>query len=327
MKIALVLLMAAVTLVSANQVAVDAPPPTGGDKRPPPAHPRNKRAACGPVTKLTSDQFVEAINAHNSVRGREPAANMRKTYWNDEMSSVAQAWANECQWKHGMLNDCSGNRIGQNLYVEASPDKVAPKLNLTYVVESWNNERNDWTWETSTCAPGKLCGHWTQLAAAYSSGVGCAYNYCPTITVGGAVWYNALYVACDYTPPGNVMGEPIYLKGAPCSNCDSDGTGMGYKCENNLCASCTPATDASCKCGKPLQCANGGSWSDSTCSCTCAKGFYGLKCESSCTCGDASPDCDAYKPYCTDADYKDFMVANCKKTCNFACNVPASCSA
>lgn len=332
MKIILVLLLSAACVSAAaaggKQVSVDAPPARNMNTRTPPPGPagRGKRAAtCGTTTRLNAAQADEVIKAHNLFRSREPSSNMLKVVWNDEMAAIAQAWADKCQWEHGMLYDCAGNRIGQNLFVEASAGGY-PGMNLTYVTDAWNNERNDWNWNTATCAPGKLCGHWTQLAGARSYQVGCAFAQCPTMNVAGSVWKNALYVVCDYTPPGNVIGEPIFLKGTACSNCDSEKTGKGYKCENNLCVECSPATDTSCKCGTPLACQNGGSWSASSCSCQCAKGFYGLTCEHSCSCGDTT-DCASWLDYCTNDDYKDYMMENCKGTCKFPCNLPAACSA
>lgn len=331
MKFALALLLAAACVAATaaapggTQVAVDAPPPKDIHRKTPPGAPsRGKRAAtCGTPTKLNAAQAEESIKAHNLFRSREPATNMLKVKWNDEMASVAQAWADKCLWEHGMLYDCAGNRIGQNLFVEASAGGY-PTMNLTYSIEAWNNERNDFNWDTQKCTPGKLCGHWTQLAGAKSNEVGCAYNLCPTMTVAGSVWKNALYIVCDYTPPGNVIGEPIYLKGSTCSNCASVITGQGSKCESNMCVPCSPATDAACKCPSTLACVNGGSWSASTCTCTCPKGFFGLTCEYSCANADTTADCSAYAPYCTNEDYKDFMMENCKSTCKF---LPASCSA
>jgi len=337
MKICLILLAAVVVVSVASptgdkkkQVSVDAPPARDENlksRSPPLSKGREKRAAtCGTQTRLHAVEADQVIYAHNLFRGREPAANMLKCEWSDEMAAVAQAWADKCQWEHGMLYDCSGNRVGQNLFVEASVGGY-PAMNLTAVSEAWNNERNDWDFATQTCKSGKICGHWTQLAGARSYQVGCAYAQCPTMNVGGSVWKNALYVVCDYSPPGNVMGQPIYQSGTPCSSCDSEGTGKGYKCGNNLCNTCSPSTDSTCKCGAALTCSNGGSWSSTTCSCQCPKAFYGLKCEHACTCADTSPNCPYWNDYCGNPDYSDFMMENCKGTCKLPCSLPASCTA
>jgi len=269
---------------------------------------------------------LESVNAHNHFRGKEAGNNLLKMIPSDEMEAVAQAWADQCKWEHGMLYDCNGDRLGQNLFVEASTGGY-PALNMTYVIESWNNERNDFDFATGKCKSGKVCGHWTQVAAARTHEVGCAYAHCPTMTVGGSVWKNALYVVCDYTKPGNMYGEPIFNPGSPCGSCDTEGLGSGYKCTTNLCERCSPSKDDTCKCAKShVYCENGGSWSSSDCQCFCAKGFHGDTCEHACTCADTSKDCGAWTEFCYNDDYSDFMGEKCKTTCEYACSLPPSCS-
>lgn len=319
----------------ATQVAIDAPTPGNavagvGHKVPPGAHGRSKRAAsCGIQTKLTSVQAQESVLAHNLFRGKETATNMVSMVWSDELAAVAQSWANTCKWEHGMLYDCSGDRMGQNLFVEASTGGY-PALNITKVCEAWSAEKKDFNFATGQCAAGKMCGHYTQVAAARSREVGCAVAQCPTMIVSGVTWTNALFVVCDYRRPGNVVGEPVFIAGTPCSNCDSDATGSGYKCVNSkLCSKCTPSTDSTCKCGNPMFCDNGGAWSTSTCACVCPRGYYGSSCQYTCTCSDISPeDCAGWADLCNDAEYTDYMYENCKTTCNVTpCTLPPSCSA
>lgn len=290
-------------------------------------HARATPYSCATPATLTAAQNTESVSVHNKCRAGEPAANMLSMSYNSMLANVAQGWANQCKWEHGGLVDCNGNNVGQNLYVSSNP-AAFPVLNLTNVIVSWNNERNDWNFQTATCKTGAICGHWTALVAARSWEVGCAYANCPTMNVAGAIWKNALYVVCDYNPPGNVVGDPIYLPGTKCSNCDSDSTGLGFKCVDSLCVSCSPATDAACKCGVKQTCVNGGVWSTSTCKCVCPKAFYGATCERACSCADALPDdCVDWSDLCTDPSYTEFLTENCMSTCKFKCALPASCTA
>jgi len=158
------------------QVAVNAPFGSEGElhwqsKVPPGAHGRAKRQAgsCGLPTTLTAAQQTESVNIHNYWRAQEPASNMISLVWSDEMSRVAQAYANQCIWAHGMLYDCENNRLGQNLFVTANAAGY-PALNMTSVVTQWNNERNYWTFSTATCAAGQECGHWTERQRQVSAG-------------------------------------------------------------------------------------------------------------------------------------------------------------
>ncbi|KAF7629968.1 SCP domain-containing protein [Meloidogyne graminicola] len=67
----------------------------------------------------------------------------------------------------------------------------------------------------------KGIGHCTQMAWATTTKIGCAVQRCPR-----SQWKT--YVVCQYSPPGNFIGQPIYNKGRPCSGCNSG-------CSNNLC--------------------------------------------------------------------------------------------
>jgi len=312
-------------------VSVDAPMPddpvkTVHQKIPPQVPGRERRAAtCGSQTKLHPTQAMEVALAHNRCRSRETATNMQKMIWNDEMAAVSQAWADMCKWEHGMLYECDGARIGQNLFVEAS-SRGYPAANWTGIVESWASERKDFNFATGQCASGKVCGHYTQVVAAETIEVGCGFAECPTINVAGNVWKYAILAVCDYYVPGNQQGKEVFNAGTPCSKCDMEMTGAGYKCNNNLCEVCYPNVDSTCKCGKALMCEHGGVWSNATCTCQCAKGYYGVGCEHTCTCDDLEPDaCGQWVDYCHIETYSDYMSENCKKTCQFPCSLPPSC--
>lgn len=294
---------------------------------PPEIHIRGRRAAtCGTQTKMHPVQVKEVVLAHNQCRAREKATNMHALTWSDELAAVAQSWADKCQWEHGYLYDCSGDRMGQNLFIEASVGGY-PALNVTGVTEAWWNEVKDWDFATGQCKSGKVCGHWSQVVAASSGEVGCGFAQCPTISVGGQPWKFALLVVCDYYRPGNQQGEKVYEQGTACSNCDAELTGGGFKCNNGLCERCFPKNDTSCKCGKPLLCEHGATWDTTTCSCLCTKGYYGVGCEHTCTCDDLTPEnCGFWVGYCHVPDYDDYMSENCKKTCQYPCSLPPGCT-
>jgi len=245
--------------------AIDAPP--GKEKPGAGAHDRSKRSAtCGTPTHMTSSQQSDCLTAHNTYRKSENGANMIQLTWSDEMAAKAQALADTCIWEHGMLTDCSDNPLGQNMFISGGSDGF-PDLDMPDVVNSWNSERNNYDFTSSSCSSGKVCGHWSQVVGARSAQVGCGFAQCPSVSVSGDTWTNVLIVVCDYTPAGNMEGEEIYEKGSPCSNCDSEKSGAGYKCVNNLCVKCTPASDSSCKCGTPPGCVSGTTWNAGKCEC------------------------------------------------------------
>lgn len=226
-----------VALADEVRVSIDAPVGDLGEGawlRASAVHNIRKRQTCGEDSLLTSSEQQEAIDELNRARALETASNMLKLSFSDSAARMAQQLANTCVFAHDLLNDCDGNRLGQNLYIMYSSAGF-PDLNMAAVIQSWNDERKNWDEGTLTCADGTMCGHYTQDVWARTSGVGCGYAKCPTANVNGEVWNNALLVACDFTPAGNVIGEAPYIQGASCTNCDSDNTGAGFNCEDGLC--------------------------------------------------------------------------------------------
>jgi len=216
---------------------------------------------------MTSDQQNQMVSAHNMYRAQEQAANVQQCAWNTELASLAQTWASNCIWQHGMLKDCNGNSIGQNMYITCG--STPPPLNVTDVCSSWQSERTNWNFSSQNCAPNEVCGHWTQLVNYDSDQIGCGYANCPSVAVSGTTWTNACIVVCNYSPPGNQDGQLMYQAGNPCSNCDSAQTGAGYHCStatSNLCEQCFPVNDTSCKCGTPPTCTTG-TWDPTYCQC------------------------------------------------------------
>jgi len=207
--------------------AVDAPRPKSGAGK-------AKRSTCGPATHFTAGQQSDMLSAHNNHRSKEAAANMLELVWNDDLAARAQAWVDTCTWEHGMLTDCNGKPIGQNMYI-ASDSSGFPAMNAQDIASSWYSEKTNWNMGAGTCTDGKVCGHYTQEVWARSRLVGCGFAQCPKVVVGDDTWTNVLLCGCNYSEPGNMEGSPVYLTGAPCSNCDSDKTGATYKCSNNLC--------------------------------------------------------------------------------------------
>jgi len=47
------------------------------------------------------------------------------------------------------------NRVGQNLYIGGN--------NVEGAIQAWFNEKPDYDFETRTCEPNRMCGHYTQV--------------------------------------------------------------------------------------------------------------------------------------------------------------------
>lgn len=173
-------------------------------------------AANNPVTSTGNDLISPApqpasmdgmLEAHNQVRAE--VAVMPLT-WSGRMESYAQEWAshlannNSCTMEHrSNLNQIG---MGENLFW-ASPrvwsDGRVELQDVTpaQVALDWAGEKADYDYASNSCAPGKQCGHYTQMVWRSTTEVGCAMAVCPDK---GQIW------VCNYNPPGNYPGQQPY---------------------------------------------------------------------------------------------------------------------
>lgn len=146
------------------------------------------------------------LAAHNQWRAQVGVAELR---YSTALEVSAQAWADQlmhnrqCRMQH---SDTAG-RYGENLFWSSAvrwsdgrrePSPVTP----AQVVESWGSEKRDYSYETNSCKPGRICGHYTQLVWQTSTEVGCARALCAGSQ--DQVW------VCQYQPAGNWVGRKPY---------------------------------------------------------------------------------------------------------------------
>jgi len=179
-------------VVAASAVAVllvAAPARTPQQPLPPPPTPR------GPVT---SAEAVEMVNAHNAWRTRAGVLSIR---WAADLAAQAQNRAlqlarRDCALEHGNLPD----DVGENLYRASALERESGGRAFyavlpAHVVDAWGAESADYSPANDSCAPGRQCGHYTQIVWPSTEEVGCGMAVCPSL---GQVW------ACRYRPRGNV---------------------------------------------------------------------------------------------------------------------------
>lgn len=142
--------------------------------------------------------FAQAfVDAHNDARGRaepSPSPALPDLRWDGALAELAADWARGCVFEHSM------GETGENLAIFSWSVQPAE------VVEAWFSEISDYDYATNTCAPGKMCGHYTQVVWRDTSRVGCALQICDDVAGFGP---GELWV-CEYDPPGNWVGEQPY---------------------------------------------------------------------------------------------------------------------
>ncbi|SMC22364.1 Cysteine-rich secretory protein family protein [Andreprevotia lacus DSM 23236] len=170
------------------------------------------KAAVTPVPAgvLTSDTAAaqELLARHNAVRAGENAG-LPNMAWSDGLAAVAQRWAdnlaatNSCDLQHsGSNSSFEGHGVGENLFGGwVSPGGPGYFWTPTQVVDSWANEKPDYSFVTKSCASGKVCGHYTQVVWKSSTTLGCGRAKCGSSK---EVW------VCNYSPPGNYAGQNPY---------------------------------------------------------------------------------------------------------------------
>ena len=147
------------------------------------------------------------IVAHNKWRGEVGVK--EKLGYSPSLAVSAQAWAdnlkhtNHCQMRHSKPD----GQYGENLFWGSALNwsdgrKELQKVSPQKVVDSWGSEKADYDYANNSCAPGKMCGHYTQMVWRTSTTVGCAMAVCDDTKQ--QVW------VCQYQPPGNWVGKKPY---------------------------------------------------------------------------------------------------------------------
>jgi pathogenesis-related protein 1 len=130
---------------------------------------------------------------HNCARRTaqpRPSPGLGDLRWDASVAGSAQGWANQCNFSHP-----GGHGYGENLAWGTVGFYDAAAL-----TRLWIDEYVHYNYSSNTCAPGQMCGHYTQVVWRNSQRLGCG-----TQTCGGN-----FYLVCRYDPPGNFNGTRPY---------------------------------------------------------------------------------------------------------------------
>jgi Cysteine-rich secretory protein family len=150
-------------------------------------------------TTAQNSMAQEVLNSHNQLRSDVGAPPLT---WSDSLASDAQAWANELASKN-LFQHGQNSGQGENLWMGTSN-----WFSFTQMVESWGSEKKYYIGGTfpnvSSTGNWSDVGHYTQIIWGKTTHVGC----------GGADSSDGNYrFVCRYSPPGNVIGQPVVSAG------------------------------------------------------------------------------------------------------------------
>ena len=169
-------------------------------------------AACSPEATLEESvdseppALVDITADHDQVRAAvNPAAEppLAPLTWSVNISRTAQAWASKCRFAHNP----NRGQLGENLAAFTDTSGSAAKA-----VAQWAAEVSSYDYVANACATGQVCGHYTQIVWRTTSQLGCWVQDCTTGSPfpGFPNWQ---FYVCNYSPPGNFVGQRPYLCG------------------------------------------------------------------------------------------------------------------
>ncbi len=129
------------------------------------------------------------LAAHNAARQEAGVPPLR---WSGPLGISAQRWADTLRDRGCALRHSGVSGVGENL-AWAGGQLLSPAR----VVAMWVAERRSFDAANNTCAPGQVCGHYTQVVWRGTTHVGCAKASCDR----SEVW------VCQYAPAGNIVGQ------------------------------------------------------------------------------------------------------------------------
>ena len=136
---------------------------------------------------------INAITAyHNKVRADVGVAPL---VWSDDLAGYARQWANTLATSACSMKHRNPNAYGENLFQGTFGAYTAVDA-----AKAWETEKKDYAGGVLTESNWHPAGHYTQMVWRQTTRLGC----------GEAVCRNTLIVACNYDPPGKVLGRKPY---------------------------------------------------------------------------------------------------------------------
>lgn len=136
------------------------------------------------------------LKEHNRVR---KDVNLGPMKWSTELAGVAQEWSEvlangKCSLQHRANSAKKWHKpgLGENLFMGTDG-----YYTVGSAVTAWEDEKKDYDQKPINLKKFMAYGHYTQIVWKSTTEVGCGKAYCN----------GNLIVACNYSPPGNYIGQ------------------------------------------------------------------------------------------------------------------------
>lgn len=146
---------------------------------------------------LSHDEIQVLLEEHNRVRstvGVGPVA------WSPGLATYAQQWADHLAGRECRIEHRPAEGEWQGLYGENLFTGTAGYYGVSDAVQAWESEKKYFKGEVITLSNVQQIGHYTQLVWKATRQVGCGRAECQ----------GKMILVCNYSPPGNVLGETPY---------------------------------------------------------------------------------------------------------------------
>lgn len=163
------------------------------------------------VSEETSARVLGRRNVRRILKGHNDAreeVGVAPLVWSEEVAESARRWARQLATEHPgqLLHSPRSDRngYGENLSMGYAFGTSGTVMTPEYAVQLWTDEKEDYDYDSNSCASGAICGHYTQVVWENSTEVGCATA---RYTYNGRryqVW------VCQYNPAGNYIGQRPY---------------------------------------------------------------------------------------------------------------------
>ncbi|CAH1107668.1 unnamed protein product [Psylliodes chrysocephalus] len=179
------------------------------------------------LISLTNEDKQLILDVHNELRnrvatgeetiGKQPSAsNMKALNYNSELGYGAQCMTNSCLLSDQCSRTESYSYVGQTYSIsaymggdEGYKQVINNTIRLWYSDVKYFNASSVSSFEKNV----EVDRSYTQLVWAKTKEVGCGITRTENRN------WSKYYIACNYGPGGNIIGEPVYEIGSPASAC------------------------------------------------------------------------------------------------------------